>query len=87
MTSQDEDADLILRKAREICGQQGHGVTITLVGTIGDQFVVIFNIASLHEKEPAARDLAISEIASNLQKIKGVARVCYEVLPDPRGMH
>jgi hypothetical protein len=62
-------------------------VTVTLVGAMGDQFVVIFNVASLHESAPAERDAAIREIASRLQEIKGVARVCYEVLPDPKRAH
>jgi hypothetical protein len=84
---QDGDAKRILTEARQLCENQGSGVTITLVGTLGDQFVIIFNVASLHDKSPGDRDLAINEIASNLQKINGVARVCYEVLPDKKLSH
>jgi hypothetical protein len=62
-------------------------VTITLVGAIGDQFVVIFNVVSLNDKAPAERDEAITSIASKLQQIRGVARICYEVLPDRRQSH
>ena len=87
MNSQDTEARRILDEARQACEKQGSGVTITLVATLADQFVIIFNVASLHDKDPAGRDLAIDEIASRLQKINGVARVCYEVLPNKKRSH
>jgi phage tail sheath gpL-like len=84
---QDADARRILAEAQAMCQRAGTGITITLIGTIGEQFVVMFSIASLHDKTPAQRDEAIADIASNLRTIRGVARVCYEVLPDPRASH
>jgi hypothetical protein len=87
LNTQDAEAHRILTEAQRVCEEQGSGVTITLVGTIGDQFVIIFNVASLHNKGPAERDVSINEIASKLQGINGVARVCYEVLPDMKRSH
>ena len=86
MTS-DDDARRIMAEAQAICHETGTGVTITLIGTLGDQFVIMFNIASLHDKTPVQRDESINGIATRLQTIRGVARVCYEVLPNPKGSH
>jgi uncharacterized protein GlcG (DUF336 family) len=85
--SQDEEADRILTEARHICEEHGRGVVVTVVAAVGDQFVIIFNVASLQDETPAARDRAITTIASRLQKIRSVARVCYEVVPDKRHSH
>jgi hypothetical protein len=87
LESQDAEAHGILEEARRLCEEQGSGVTITLVGALNDQFVIIFNVASLMEMTPADRDQTIVDIASKLRTIKSVARVCYEVMPDRRHSH
>lgn len=87
MNSQNAQAERILAEARKICDSRGSGVTITLVGTMGEQFVLIFNIASLADRDPASRDREIMETGKRLQEIEGVARVCYEVLPDRKRSH
>jgi hypothetical protein len=84
---QEAEAQRILAEAKRICREHGTDETLTLVGAMNDQFVVIFHVASLQGKDPAVRDAAITAIASKMHDIKAVARVCYEVLPHRKSSH